>query len=258
MNHKPLNEPPHARTHARPCWVFAISCWWFELSCAGAHMEQTVPHRQTTARQNTHTWRTVLQLSAAWWWRKNQTEKAFASVLPCNGFAASRPSWKVLSKFLVSPLGHKSSESSLASDAIVFTAAALRPAVTEKRWSYSPGSPPAAPPPGLGRIVRVCRRSRRARAEKRWFSLSSPWKELPFANFRASCSCKRRRGETRTGYTVPSTKMAQQRRMLMCYYTVAIRSSGPWTLSQHLGPSKEPASNIPPASDSGSHTLQSR
>lgn len=57
---------------------------------------------------------------------------------------------------------------------------------------------------------------------------------------------------------VPSTKMAQPRRMLMCYFAGAIRSCGPWTLSQHLGPSKETASNIPPASHSGSHTLQSR
>lgn len=93
-------------------------------------MKHTVPHRQPTARQNMHTWRTVLQLYAAWWLIKNQTEKAFASVSPCNGFAASRPSWKVLSKFLVSPLGQKSSESSHASNAIVFTAAALLPAVT--------------------------------------------------------------------------------------------------------------------------------
>lgn len=56
--------------------------------------------------------------------KKKQTKHAFASALPCNGFAASRPSLKVPSKFLVSPLGQKSSESTLAFIAIAFTAAA--------------------------------------------------------------------------------------------------------------------------------------
>ncbi|KAL7408029.1 hypothetical protein ABVT39_017114 [Epinephelus coioides] len=42
--------------------------------------------------------------------------------------------------------------------------------------------------------------------------------------------------------------MAQQRVMLMCYNSVEIRTSGPWTLSRHLGLPEEPASNIPPAS----------
>lgn len=56
--------------------------------------------------------------------KKKQTKRAFVSVLPCNGFAASRPSLKVPSKFLVSPFGQKSSESTLAFIAIVFAAAA--------------------------------------------------------------------------------------------------------------------------------------
>lgn len=85
---------------------------------------------------------------------------------------------------------------------LCFPAAALRPAVTVGRARYSPGSPPAAPPPRSGRIARVCSRSRRARAEKPWSSLSTPWRELPLGNFRASCSCKTE-AETRTGSTSP-------------------------------------------------------
>lgn len=57
--------------------------------------------------------------------------------------------------------------------------------------------------------------------------------------------------ESRAAQSAPSTsvpKMAQHRVMLMCYNTVAIRTSGPWTLSQHLGLCAKPASNISPAS----------
>ena len=59
--------------------------------------------------------------------------------------------------------------------------------------------------------------------------------------------------------------MAQQQVLLMCCYTVAIRTSSPWTLSQHLGFCEEPASNIPPAAShqlpwvgSGSGAVQRR
>lgn len=49
----------------------------------------------------------------------------------------------------------------------------------------------------------------------------------------------------------PSTsasKVAQRQVMLMCCNTVAISPNSCWTPSQHLGPPKEPASNIPHAS----------
>lgn len=62
----------------------------------------------------------------------------------------------------------------------------------------------------------------------------------------ASCAC--------TPGRAPSSKMAQRRRTLMCSSTVAISSSGPWTLSQHLGP----ASNIPLTSHGGSDTPRRR
>lgn len=62
---------------------------------------------------------------------------------------------------------------------------------------------------------------------------------------------KRERERSRDAQYCPSTpvsKMAQYQVMLMCYNTVAIRTSSPWTLSQHLGLPEEPASYIPPAS----------
>lgn len=56
-------------------------------------------------------------------------------------------------------------------------------------------------------------------------------------------------GESCTVCRAPSgSNMAQHQVMLMCYYTVAIRTSSPWTLPQHLGLPEEPASHIPPAS----------
>lgn len=60
---------------------------------------------------------------------------------------------------------------------------------------------------------------------------------------------ERERGELR-GLVSSSgaSKMARLRLMLMCYNAVLIRTSGLWTLSQHLGPPQEPASNIPTAS----------
>lgn len=55
--------------------------------------------------------------------KRNKRNNLPFPFLPCSGFAASRPSWKELSKFLVSPSGQKSSELLSASAAFVFPAA---------------------------------------------------------------------------------------------------------------------------------------
>lgn len=92
-----------------------------------ARTEQTVPHRQPLAAHSLAEKARMADCVPAAWWveeKKKQTKHAFASVLPCNGCAASRPSLKVPSKFLVSPLGQQSSESKLAFVAIAFPAAA--------------------------------------------------------------------------------------------------------------------------------------
>lgn len=79
------------------------------------------------------------------------------------------------------------------------------------------------------------------------------WKIVAIKQLPCIFSCRQREREraerepSRAASTTVS-KMAQQRLMLMCYNAVVIRTSGPWTLSRHLGLPEEPASNIPPAS----------
>lgn len=80
---------------------------WLHSLAEKAHMADCVPAARSLVVEE----------------KKKQTKHAFVSFLPCNGFAESRPSLKVPSKFLVSPLVQKSSESTLAFIAFVFTAA---------------------------------------------------------------------------------------------------------------------------------------
>lgn len=55
MNHKPLNNPMHTRTHAHPCWVFAISCWRLELSWTPAHTRSRRCHIDNPQPDRTRT-----------------------------------------------------------------------------------------------------------------------------------------------------------------------------------------------------------